>query len=476
MTGLRTAVEMSEALREGKVSSAELLQSSFDAIDKTDPEVKAFVSHADRGRLLAKAREIDSKRAAGEEVPRFAGVPIAVKDNIAVKGEPLTCGSRILENYVAPYTSTAVQRALDAGLLIVGKTNMDEFGFGSSTENSAFHPTRNPHDLERIPGGSSGGSAAAVATGMVPWALGTDTGGSVRQPAAMCGVAGYRPTYGRISRFGLVAFASSLDVIGPLANSVEDIASLTELIMGVDPLDSTSLPDMADLHTGAPQQMRVGIPAEYMSDACQPEVQEAVQRAAQQARDLGWSVQTVSLPLTEYALYIYYVVSSVEAASNLARYDGVKYGYRAPGAVNWDEMIDKSRTHGFGAEAKRRIMLGTFAASAGYQDKFYLNATKARRKLSDEFAAVFRDVDVLLSPISPTTAWKIGEKVEDPITMYLQDIYSVPAALAGIPALVIPAGKDNAGLPIGLQLSGPRGADANVIAAGRALESVLTPA
>ena len=475
MTELRTAVEMSDALRERTVSSAELLQSSFDSIDKSDPQVKAFVSVADRDQLLAQAREVDAQRAAGKELPRFAGVPIAVKDNIAVKGQPLTCGSRILENYVAPYTSTAAQRALDAGLLIVGKTNMDEFGFGSSTENSAFHPTRNPHALDRIPGGSSGGSAAAVATGMVPWALGTDTGGSVRQPAAMCGVVGFRPTYGRISRFGLVAFASSLDVIGPLATTVEDAASLTELIMGLDPRDSTSLPDKADLHS-APKKMRMGIPDEYMSDACQPEIQEAVQRAAQHARELGWTVDRVSLPMTEYALYIYYVVASVEAASNLARYDGVKYGYRAQGAPNWDAMIDRSRTYGFGAEAKRRIMLGTFAASAGYQDKYYLNATKVRRKLSDEFATAFRDFDVLLSPISPTTAWKIGEKIEDPMTMYLQDIYSVPAALAGIPALVIPSGKDNAGLPIGLQLSGPRGADANVIAAGRALEKVLTPA
>ncbi len=467
---------MSEALRERKVSSVELLQSSFDSIDSTDPQVKAFVSYADRDQLLAQARQVDTDRAAGKELPRFAGVPIAIKDNIAVKGQPLTCGSRILENYVAPYTSTAAQRALDAGLLIVGKTNMDEFGFGSSTENSAFHPTRNPHALDRIPGGTSGGSAAAVAAGMVPWALGTDTGGSVRQPAAMCGVVGFRPTYGRVSRFGLVAYASSLDQIGPLAHSVEDVASLTEMIMGVDPRDSTSLPDRADLHAAPPSKMRLGIPDEYMSEACQPEIQEAVQRAAQLARDLGWSVDRVSLPLTEYALYIYYIVASVEAASNLARYDGVKYGYRAPGAPNWDEMIDRSRTYGFGAEAKRRIMLGTFAASAGYQDKFYLNATKVRRKLSDEFAAAFRDFDVLLSPISPTTAWKIGEKIEDPMTMYLQDIYSVPAALAGIPALVLPSGTDNAGLPIGLQLSGPRGGDANVIAAGRALENVLTPA
>jgi aspartyl-tRNA(Asn)/glutamyl-tRNA(Gln) amidotransferase subunit A len=368
-----------------------------------------------------------------------------------------------------------VERALDAGLLIVGKTNMDEFGFGSSTENSAFHATRNPRALDRIPGGTSGGSAAAVAAGMVPWALGTDTGGSVRQPAAMCGVVGFRPTYGRVSRYGLVAYASSLDQIGPLAHSVEDVASLTEMIMGVDPRDSTSLPDRADLHAAAPKAMRLGIPDEYMSDACQPEIQEAVQRMAQHARELGWAVDRVSLPLTEYALYIYYIVASVEAASNLARYDGVKYGYRAPGAANWDEMIDRSRTYGFGAEAKRRIMLGTFAASAGYQDKFYLNATKVRRKLSDEFAAAFRDFDVLLSPISPTTAWKIGEKIEDPMTMYLQDIYSVPAALAGIPALVIPSGTDSAGLPIGLQLSGPRGGDANVIAAGRALENILTP-
>jgi aspartyl-tRNA(Asn)/glutamyl-tRNA(Gln) amidotransferase subunit A len=253
---------MSDALREKTVSSAELLQSSFDSIDKNDAQVKAFISYADRDQLLAQAREVDAQRAAGRELPRFAGVPIAVKDNIAVKGQPLTCGSRILENYVAPYTSTAVQRALDAGLLILGKTNMDEFGFGSSTENSAFHPTRNPHALDRIPGGSSGGSAAAVATGMVPWALGTDTGGSVRQPAAMCGVVGFRPTYGRISRFGLVAFASSLDVIGPLATTVEDAASLTELIMGLDPRDSTSLPDRADLHA-APKKMRLGIPDEY---------------------------------------------------------------------------------------------------------------------------------------------------------------------------------------------------------------------
>jgi len=463
---------MAHALNAREVSSVELVQDAFMKLDEIEPSIQAFISLVDRGSVLGAAQEIDKQRARGNTVSKFAGVPIAIKDNIAVAGHRMTAGSKILANYYPPTDSTAASRIKAAGMLILGKTNMDEFGFGSSTENSAFHPTYNPRALDRVPGGSSGGSAAAVAAGVVPWALGTDTGGSVRQPAACCGIVGFRPTYGRVSRNGLVAFCSSMDQIGPLANSVEDAEQLLLIISGPDNCDSTTLPAAALDRSLALLTPRVGIPREYLTSACQPEIVEAIEHVASVAGSLGWPVEDVSLPLTEYALAIYYIISSVEAHSNLARYDGVKFGLRVDG-VTHEEMVIRTRTEGFGAEAKRRILLGTFAASAGYQDKFYNRACQARSALQREFERAFEAVDLILSPISPTTAWRLGERVVDPLFMYMSDVYSVPGAVAGVPSVVIPAGVDTEGLPIGVQLTGSFGNDVSLLGAARELERAL---
>jgi aspartyl-tRNA(Asn)/glutamyl-tRNA(Gln) amidotransferase subunit A len=465
-----TATELSEQLASRRLSSAELVEATLQRIAEEDNDVKAFISLADRDELLAQAREIDDARARGEETRPFAGIPIAVKDNISVAGHRLTCGSKILEHFTPPYTATAVERLKQAGLLVVGKTNLDEFGFGSSTENSAFFPTRNPHDRARVPGGSSGGSAAAVAAEMVPWALGTDTGGSVRQPAALCGVVGLRPSYGRISRYGLVAYASSMDQIGPLTQSVEDATALLALMNGRDEHDSTSVDANTPQLQELPDKLRVGVPDEYLSDACDPAVLKAIDDATTAAEQLGWQVKRVSLKLTDHALPAYYVIASVEAASNLARYDGVVYGYRTPNAKTLDQLITRTRSEGFGTEAQRRILLGTYAASAGYYDEYYGQACRVRQLIVKEFATTFEDVDVLLSPVSPTTAWPLGEKVDDPMQMYLSDVYSVPVALAGLPGVVLPVSRDEDGLPVGVQLAGPQLADELVLSAAHALE------
>jgi aspartyl-tRNA(Asn)/glutamyl-tRNA(Gln) amidotransferase subunit A len=463
---------MRDALAAGEVSSGELLDASFAAIDAHEDEIHAFVSLSDRDELKQRASAIDEQRRRGETVAPFAGVPIAVKDNIAVAGERLTCGSRMLADYVTPFSATVVERLHDAGLLIVGKTNMDEFGFGSSTENSAFEPTRNPRDLSTVPGGSSGGSAAAVAAGVVPWALGTDTGGSVRQPASLCGTVGLRPSYGRVSRYGVVAYSSSMDQVGPLASSVEDAAALLAIIAGPDPQnDATTLPHEDSQPRSGP--LRIGVPEEYLGPECDPAVLSAIEHVSQTAAALGWSVSPMSLPMTKFALSAYYLIASVEAASNLERYDGVRYGHRAADAHSWAEMLTRTRTEGFGEEAKRRIMLGTFASSAGYDEEYYIQACKVRTLVVEEFAAAFSDFDVILSPVSPTTAWPLGERLADPMTMYLSDVHSVPAALAGVPAIVIPAGDDADGLPVGVQLCGPRHRDSLVLSAARDLERAL---
>ncbi|HUJ82471.1 MAG TPA: Asp-tRNA(Asn)/Glu-tRNA(Gln) amidotransferase subunit GatA [Candidatus Acidoferrales bacterium] len=464
---------MKRLLDAKQISSVELLNHTFETIDRDEPNVRAFISLADRKELLKEATQIDSKRIGNGTVGEFAGIPIAVKDNIAVAGHRLTCGSRILENYIPPYSATSIERLKASGIIIVGKTNMDEFGFGSSTENSAFFPTHNPHSLDRVPGGTSGGSAAAVAAGFVPWALGTDTGGSVRQPASLCGVVGMRPTYGRVSRYGLVAFASSMDQIGPLATSVDDAAALLSTISGSDPKDATSLPEPPLDFTADTRRIRIGIPKEYVSQECQTEILQAIDYTVAVASRLGWEVSTVSLPRTEYALAAYYLISSVEAASNLARYDGVKYGYSYRQATSWEELVVASRSHGFGREAKRRIMLGTYASSAGYSEKYYLKASDVRQIIAREFEAAFESVDVLLSPVSPTTAWPLGERTSDPVRMYLSDVYSVPVALAGLPAAVLPIDKDAEGLPIGLQICGQYGQEALVVAVSHQLEQAL---
>jgi aspartyl-tRNA(Asn)/glutamyl-tRNA(Gln) amidotransferase subunit A len=473
MTPRPTAAGMAAALASEETSSVELLESSFQAIDACESDVRAFISLANRDSLREAAGAIDRARGRGDKVHPLAGIPIAVKDNIAVSGHRLTCGSRILGNYEPPYTATAVSRLQAAGLLIIGKTNMDEFGFGSSTENSAFYPTRNPHALDRVPGGTSGGSAAAVAAGFVPWALGTDTGGSVRQPAALCGTVGFRPSFGRVSRYGVVAYSSSMDQIGPLAGSVDDAATLTALIAGVDPCDATTV-DAPHVTTAQSQKrLRVGLPREYLSGECQQDLALAVDMVAGRAEARGWEVKEISLPLTPYALDAYYVIASVEAASNLSRFDGVRYCDRAGEAANYLEMVVRTRTQGFGAEAKRRILLGTFASSAGYEDEYYGRACRVRTALIDEFRSAFADVDLILSPVSPSTAWSIGERVAEPMAMYLADVYSVPAALAGLPAVVIPVGTDSDSLPIGLQLTGARMADELVLHAARTLEGDL---
>jgi aspartyl-tRNA(Asn)/glutamyl-tRNA(Gln) amidotransferase subunit A len=462
---------MSEALAHKQASSAELLDMAFAAIDAREDEVKAFILLADRDELTAQAKSLDARRAKGERLGPFAGVPIAVKDNIAVAGERLTCGSKMLVDYVTPFSATAVGKLQEQGMLIVGKTNLDEFGFGSSTENSAFFATANPNAPDRVPGGSSGGSAAAVAAGYVPWALGTDTGGSVRQPAALCGTVGFRPSYGHVSRYGVVSYSSSMDQIGPLAGSVADAKALYSIVAGQDPMDATTVPhpELAE----AKAQLRLGVPEDYLGEGCEEAVVKAVEDVAKLAESFGWSVERIGLPMTEYALSAYYLIASVEAASNLERYDGVRYGHRAAGANTWADMLTRTRSEGFGAEAQRRIMLGTFASSAGYEDEYFGRAAKVRTLIVKEFAQAFEQVDLILSPVSPTSAWPLGEKLSDPLQMYLSDVYSVPAALAGVPAVVIPAASDGQGLPIGVQLAGPRHGDRLVLDAAETLEREL---
>jgi aspartyl-tRNA(Asn)/glutamyl-tRNA(Gln) amidotransferase subunit A len=419
-------------------------------------ELNAFLCQT-RELALAQAASVTSRIMQGESLP-LAGVVLAVKDNIALKGCQLSCASRILEGYDSLFTSTALQRLIDGGVVIVGKTNLDEFAMGSSTEFSAHGTTRNPLDLERVPGGSSGGSAAAVAGGLCTAALGSETGGSTRQPAAFCGITGLKPTYGRISRYGLVAFGSSLDQIGAMARTAEETARVFEVMAGHDTRDNTTsplaVPDCSGNLKASLTGLRVGIPVEYEGEGVQPEIIAAVERCGEVLKGLGATVAHCSLPHTKYAIPVYYILAPAEASSNLARYDGVRYGRRDVDIdVDADEDIIKlSRQSGFGAEVKRRIMLGTYVLSSGYYEAYYLKAQKVRRLMREDFVRVFRDFDVLLTPTPPTTAFKVGEKVSDPLTMYLSDIFTTPANLAGIPAISTPFGVDDGGLPIGIQL------------------------
>jgi aspartyl-tRNA(Asn)/glutamyl-tRNA(Gln) amidotransferase subunit A len=451
-----------EALRAGEASSLELTRAFLERITQTDPLLHAFLTVAEE-QALRQARAADEKLAAwrrdGEEPPPpLTGVPLAVKDVLCVSGLPCTCGSRILEGFKPPYDATAVGRLLRAGAIVVGKTNTDEFAMGSSTENSGFGTTHNPWDLERVPGGSSGGSAAAVAARQAPAALGTDTGGSVRQPASHCGVTGLKPTYGRISRYGLVAFGSSLDVVGALGRSVQDVAELFSIMAGHDPLDATSMqvpvpqlsfekpPDLSGTH--------IGVPDEYFISGIQPEVERAVREAIALLESLGARVESLSLPHTEYALPVYYLIAPAEASANLARYDGIRYGPRLPaGAVG--EIYRRTRGEKFGPEVKRRIMLGTYALSAGYYEAYYGQAQKVRTLIKGDFESAFEKVDLIAAPVAPTTAFKIGEHTDDPLAMYLEDVLTLPASLAGVPGISLPVGFDDQGLPIGMQLLGP---------------------
>jgi aspartyl-tRNA(Asn)/glutamyl-tRNA(Gln) amidotransferase subunit A len=469
----RTATELAALVRAGEVSAAEVTDAHLARIDADDDRIRSFLFRAD-AEARARAAEIDAARSRGEDLGPLAGVPVAVKDVLTTRGLPTTCGSRILEGWRPPYDATVITRLRLAGAVLIGKTNMDEFAMGSSTENSAFFPTANPWDTTRVPGGSSGGSAAAVAAGFTPVALGTDTGGSIRQPAALCGVVGVKPTYGRVSRYGLVAFASSLDQAGALATTVADAALLLETIWGHDPADSTSIPTVPEpvaptLEDGV-AGLRVGIITELTeTDGIQPEVAAAVEAARAILEEAGAEVDKVSVPSVEYGLSAYYIIAPAEASSNLARYDGVRYGLRRP-AADVGAMNALTREAGFGAEVKRRIMIGTYALSAGYYDAYYGQAQRVRTLIINDFARAYEHFDVLLSPTSPTTAFPLGAKVDDPLAMYLSDVCTVPTNLAGAPGISVPAGLDGDGLPVGVQILAPPLKEAVMFRAARALE------
>jgi aspartyl-tRNA(Asn)/glutamyl-tRNA(Gln) amidotransferase subunit A len=467
------------ALRAGETSSRALTEACLTRIAALDPQVQAFLTVTGE-QALAQADGADERLAAWRRapdtvLPALTGVPMAIKDVLCLAGTRTTAGSRTLENFVAPYTATAVQRLLDAGAVILGKLNCDEFAMGSSTENSAYQLTRNPHDLSRVPGGSSGGSAAAVAAHMAFAALGTDTGGSVRQPASFCGVVGLKTSYGRVSRYGLIAYGSSLDSIGPLARTVADAAQVFSLIAGHDPRDATSMPTPVPavvLERRDLRGVRVGVPREYFIDGMQPEVEQAVRAAIARMQALGAELVEVSLPYTEYALPVYYLIAPAEASANLARFDGVRYGPREPADDLWD-VFEATRGARFGPEVKRRIMLGTYALSAGYYDAYYGQAMKARTLIKDDFERAFARVDVIACPVAPTTAFPIGANTDDPLKMYLEDVFTLPASLAGICGLSLPCGVDQAGLPIGLQLLGPAFGEARVLEIGHVYEQAM---
>ncbi|MGE5049021.1 MAG: Asp-tRNA(Asn)/Glu-tRNA(Gln) amidotransferase subunit GatA [Deltaproteobacteria bacterium] len=448
---------ISDALAAGTASPEALLEAFLQRIRALDGRVHAFLRLTEK-EARAAASSSTRRRAAGKPLGPLDGVPIALKDIFCMEGVETTCGSRILQGYVPPYDATVVRKLKQAGAVIVGKLNMDEFAMGSSTENSAFGPTMNPWDLTRTPGGSSGGSAAAVAARMVAGALGTDTGGSIRQPAALVGCAGLKPTYGRVSRFGVIAFASSLDQVGPLAQDVRGVAQLLSAIAGHDENDQTSsmrpVPDYAGALSRGASGLRIGVPREYFGEGLSKEVEKAVRAGIEKLRGLGCEIREISLPNSPHAIATYYIVATAEASSNLARYDGVRYGHRTPAASQLLEMYEKTRAEGFGAEVKRRIMLGTYALSAGYYDAYYLRAQKVRALIRRDFDEAFASVDAVLSPTSPTTAFRLGEKMDDPLAMYLNDVYTVPANLAGLPGISVPCGFDARGLPIGLQLIG----------------------
>jgi aspartyl-tRNA(Asn)/glutamyl-tRNA(Gln) amidotransferase subunit A len=468
-----TIHELLDLLRAGKVSAVEVTRAYLDRIAQVDPRIRAYLTVTQEG-ALAQAEAVDEARKAGVRLGPLAGVPLALKDVLCTKRVRTTCASKLLESFVPPYDATAVSRLRAAGAVFLGKTNMDEFAMGSSTENSGFHPTANPWDTGTVPGGSSGGSAAAVAADEAAGALGSDTGGSIRQPASLCGIVGVKPTYGRVSRYGLVAFASSLDQIGPLTKDVEDAALLLRVIAGRDPRDSTSadvpVPDYRAALREPVRGLRVGIPDEYFIEGMDSEVEGAVREAMRVLEGLGARPEKVSLPHTDYAVATYYLVATAEASSNLARYDGVKYGHRSRRGRDLIEMYQQTRREGFGPEVRRRIMLGTYALSAGYYDAYYLKALKVRTLIRQDFLTAFKRCDVILTPTSATAAFRFGEKTADPLTMYLSDIFTISANLAGIPGISIPCGFTRAGLPIGLQLVGQPFDEARLLRAAYAYE------
>lgn len=469
--------EMVEKIKGGELTSEALVQSYIEEITKNEGTINAFLTLTCE-EALAKAKEIDSKVKAGESLGRLAGIPIAIKDNICTEGVNTTCASKMLEDFVPPYDATVIKKLLAEDAIIIGKTNMDEFAMGSSNENSAFKKTLNPRDTTRVPGGSSGGSAAAVAAKFAPVSLGSDTGGSIRQPAAFCGVVGLKPTYGLVSRFGLIAFGSSLDQIGPFSNSVEDSAYILNIISGTDEYDSTSIRDLKEIDYTAGLQdgikgMKIGVPEEFFGEGLDEEIKESVKNSLDKLKELGAEVETFSLPIIKEGLAAYYIMSSAEASTNLDRYDGIRYGYKTPNYTNLDELVENSRTEGFGAEVKRRIMLGTYALASGYYDAYYKKADAFRRKLRYDLKKTFEKYDLIVGPVSPVLPFKIGEKKADPLAMYLADIYTINVNLAGNPAISIPAGKSKEGLPIGIQLMGDMLCEEKIFKAAYSLEQAL---
>ncbi|SMC46475.1 Asp-tRNA(Asn)/Glu-tRNA(Gln) amidotransferase subunit GatA [Sporomusa malonica] len=465
-----TVHALHDMLVKKEISAVELAKSVFARTDAVEPKIRSYITET-REQALSQAAAVDAKIGRGEQIAPLAGIPGALKDNICTKGTKTTCASKILANFVPPYDATVVEMLAAQDAVLTGKANCDEFAMGGSTENSGFFPTHNPWDTDRVPGGSSGGSAAAVAAGQAIWALGSDTGGSIRQPAAYCGNVGLKPTYGRVSRYGLVAYASSLDQIGPITRDVTDSALLLNAIAGHDAKDSTSInveaPDYTQALVNDVKGLKIGLPKEYFGTGIQPEVAATIRKAVDQLIAMGAEVKEVSLPHTEYALPAYYLIAPAEASSNLARYDGVGFGHRAAGNDIID-MYKKSRSEGFGPEVKRRIMLGTYALSSGYYDAYYLKALQARTLVKQDFDTAFTEVDVLLTPTAPTTAFKIGE-LSDPLAMYLQDIYTIPINLAGLPGISIPCGFVQ-GLPVGMQIIGKPLAEATIIQAAYAFE------
>lgn len=479
----KSAVELASELASGVLTSVELTTACLDRIEALNGTINAFL-HVDREGALATAAQVDADRAAGKKLHLLAGVPIAIKDNIVTRGMPTTCASKILEGWLPPYDATVIEKIKAAGLPIVGKTNMDEFAMGSSTEHSAFGATKNPWDVTRIPGGSGGGSAAAVASYMVPLALGSDTGGSIRQPGSVTGTVGAKPTYGAVSRYGLIAMASSLDQIGPVTRTVEDAAALTQLIGGHDPLDSTSLRDEVPALVESVQAvakakslagLKVGVVKELIGDGYQAEVQATFDATVERLRSAGAEVTEVSCPSFDYALAAYYLIMPAEVSSNLARFDGIRYGLRVEpteGPVTAERVMAATREAGFGDEVKRRVILGTHVLSAGYYDAYYGSAQKVRTLIQRDFDAVFGQVDVLVSPTSPTTAFAFGDKIDDPMAMYLNDVATIPANLAGVPAMSVPVGLDSEGLPIGFQIIAPAHADLTMYEVAALVESL----
>jgi len=469
---LNCAWDIREAVSSGTISAREVAAAALGRIEKTDPTLRAYLT-VDPSRVLARAAAVDEAVRSRTPGLALAGVPVAVKDNICTRGLRTTCGSRILEHYVPPYSATAVEKLERAGAVVIGKTNCDEFAMGSSTENSAFQVTRNPFDLERVPGGSSGGSAVAVAAGTCPLALGSETGGSVRQPASFCNVLGLKPTYGRISRYGLVAFASSLDAIGLISNDARDMMLALSVVAGSDPLDMTSapqpVPDYLEEMGKPVRGLRVAVPREYFGAGLDGEVRAIVEGAVQNLAALGCELSEASLPSSEYAIADYYIIAPAEASSNLARYDAVRYGSRAPSPQDLSDMYKRSRRDGLGAEVKRRIMIGTYALSSGYYEAYYGRAMKIRTLISRDFRKALSKADALVSPVSPTPPFLIGERLEDPLAMYLSDIYTVMANLAGIPAISIPCGFTGSGLPVGLQIMAGHFEEAAILRLARAL-------